>query len=118
MVNRVVWGPVMLCLLLFVGIMFTVRLRFFQISKIKLWMNHTMGSFFHRPPKKEKQSKAISPFQAMTTALAGHWDREYCRSGYRHYLRRAWRYFLDVGSLVFWHDDSIRGEYSGDSLSV
>lgn len=71
MVNRVVWGPVMLCLLLFVGIMFTVRLRFFQISKIKLWMNHTMGSFFHRPPKKEKQSKAISPFQAMTTALAG-----------------------------------------------
>ncbi len=71
MVNKVVWGPVMLCFLLFVGIQFTFRLRFFQLTKIRLWMRHTLGSFLHPRKKKDKNSKAISPFQAMTTALAG-----------------------------------------------
>lgn len=70
-VNRIVWGPVMLCFLLFVGIQFTLRLKFFQVVKIKLWLKNTVGTFFHRSPKKERDSHAISPFQAMTTALAG-----------------------------------------------
>jgi AGCS family alanine or glycine:cation symporter len=34
--NGFLWGPVMLVLLLGTGIMFTLRLRFIQITKLKL----------------------------------------------------------------------------------
>lgn len=70
-INSVVWGPVMLCFLLFVGIQFTLRLKFFQVVRIRLWLKHTVGAFFRRSPKQNRDSNAISPFQAMTTALAG-----------------------------------------------
>ena len=71
-VSKVVWGPAMLLLLLFTGILFTVWSKFFQFTNCKLWMQHTAGSFFHKKSKKtEKNKSGISAFQAMTTALAG-----------------------------------------------
>lgn len=67
LVNGFVWGPIMLLLLVGVGIYFTFRLRFFQIIHISLWMKNTFGKLFH----KQKAAKgAVTPFQALTTALA------------------------------------------------
>lgn len=66
--NSIVWGPVMLVFFMFIGIMFSIRLKFFQILKIKLWVKNTILTLFK---KQDKNAKGISSFQAMTTALAG-----------------------------------------------
>lgn len=68
-VGRVVWGPLMLVLIMFVGIMFSIRLKFFQLFKIKLWLKQTFGSFFSTQNSKDKK-EGITPFQAVSTALA------------------------------------------------
>ncbi len=70
-INSFVWGPVMLVVFLAVGLMFTVRSKFFQLSKIKLWMNETfLACFKKKEVIKTNDKKAISQFQALTTALA------------------------------------------------
>ena len=70
-VNGFVWGWVGLILLLGTGVLATVVTKVFQISHLKHWWNNTIGSLF----KKEvightKEKGAISPFQALCTALA------------------------------------------------
>ena len=70
-VNGFVWGWTGLILLLGTGVLATVLTKVFQISHIKHWWNNTIGSLF----KKEvightKEKGAISPFQALCTALA------------------------------------------------
>ncbi len=70
-VNSFVWGWVGLILLLGTGVLATVFTKVFQISHLKHWWNNTIGSLF----KKEvighaKEKGAISPFQALCTALA------------------------------------------------
>ncbi len=70
-VNGFVWGWVGLILLLGTGVLATVFTKVFQISHLKHWWNNTIGSLF----KKEvightKEKGAISPFQALCTALA------------------------------------------------
>ena len=37
-VNSAVWGPYMLLLIVGTGIFMTIGLKFFQVSKIALWM--------------------------------------------------------------------------------
>lgn len=69
-INSVVWGPFMLCFLLFVGIFFTAKLKFFQFTSFKLWWSETAGSLFKKNKQKASDGK-ISSFQAMATALAG-----------------------------------------------
>lgn len=69
-INSIVWGPVALIALLCIGIFFSFRLRFLQITKFKLWWNETFGSIFCRKGKKTEKGK-ITPFRAMATALAG-----------------------------------------------
>lgn len=69
-VNAVVWGPLMLALIIFVGVMFSVRLRFFQIFKCKLWLQQTFGSLFNKENLKDGKKDGITPFQAVSTALA------------------------------------------------
>ena len=67
-IQPILWGwPVLICILL-AGILFTVRLRFFQFTKIGLWMKLTFAGMFRR---KKQSNDGISPFQALTTALAG-----------------------------------------------
>lgn len=66
-VNNFVWGPVMLVLLVGVGVFYTIRLKGFQISKIGLWLKGTFGALFQ---KKQAGKGAVTPFQALTTALA------------------------------------------------
>ena len=70
-VNGFVWGWVGLILLLGTGILATIVTKVFQVSHLKHWWNNTIGSLF----KKEvightKEKGAISPFQALCTALA------------------------------------------------
>ncbi|MBQ0066020.1 MAG: sodium:alanine symporter family protein [Firmicutes bacterium] len=67
-VNGFIWGlPAMVCIL-GVGILLTIRTRFIQVRKFKDAMANTLGKIFD---KSSVQEGAISPFQAVCTALAG-----------------------------------------------
>lgn len=69
--NQFIWGPVMLVFFLFVGLMFTIRTRFFQVAKIKLWFSKTLlACFRHKEVRKTKDKHSISQFQSLCTALA------------------------------------------------
>ncbi len=71
-VNSFVWGPVMLVFFLLIGLYFSVRTKFFQITKIGLWLKTTFLSIFTKKEvRKTKDKKSISQFQALSTALAG-----------------------------------------------
>ncbi len=70
-VNGWVWGPVMLVFLVGTGIFLTLGLKFFQVGKIGLWMKNTFGQLFKKQDSKAKDSKSISSFQALCTALGG-----------------------------------------------
>ncbi len=65
-INSFVWGPVMLALLVGTGVIITVGSKFFQVSKIAVWMKGTFGAI----TKKAESGVNITPFQAVTAALA------------------------------------------------
>ena len=66
-INSFVWGVPMLVLLIGTGVYFSVRTGFIQIFKFGFAMRNTVGKAF----KKQKAGAgAVTPFQAMTTALA------------------------------------------------
>ena len=66
-VNNFVWGvPAMICII-GVGLYLSCRLRFIQIRKFFYIMKITIGKMFR---KKEAQDGALTPFQAVCTALA------------------------------------------------
>ena len=69
-VNSWVWGPVMLVFLVGTGIFLTFGLRFFQIGKISFWIKNTIGTLFKKQDK-NLDTKSISSFQALCTALGG-----------------------------------------------
>ena len=70
-VNTFIWTTLGLVLLLGTGLLTTVMTRFFQLTRIKLWWKNTIGSMFSREVlSHNKDGKAISPFQALCTALA------------------------------------------------
>jgi AGCS family alanine or glycine:cation symporter len=69
--NGIVWGPVMLVFFIFVGLLFTVRTGFFQVTRFGLWMRSTFLAIFrHRHIRKTDDRHAISQFQSLCTALA------------------------------------------------
>ena len=67
-INGVVWGPVTLFLFLATGIWFTLGTGWFQLSKIGLIFRNTLGNL---GKNRLRKNGGISPFQAMSTALAG-----------------------------------------------
>ncbi|MGN0553481.1 MAG: alanine/glycine:cation symporter family protein [Oscillospiraceae bacterium] len=70
-INSVVWGIPMLILIIATGIYLTVRTGFFQITKIKTWANETFLAIFKKKSvTKTSEKKAITQFQALSTALA------------------------------------------------
>lgn len=70
-VNGFVWGWVGLILLLGTGLIATFATKVFQVSHIKHWWSNTIGSLFHKDViGHTKEKGAISPFQALCTALA------------------------------------------------
>ncbi len=68
-VNSFAWGPIMLTLLVGTGIYITIRVRFLQVRKFGYIMKNTVGSLFKKQDKDHGAN--LSPFQAVTTALAG-----------------------------------------------
>lgn len=70
-INGFVWTKVGVWLLLAAGILTTIVTCFFQVGHIGLWMKNTIGSLFHKDViGHHKDKSAISPFQALCTALA------------------------------------------------
>lgn len=70
-INGFIWTKTGVWLLIAAGILTTVVTCFFQVTHIGLWMKHTIGSLFHKDViGHHKDKSAISPFQALCTALA------------------------------------------------
>lgn len=69
-VNGFLWGPVMLLLLVGTGIVLTVGTKFFQVTKFGHVFRNTFLRLFRRHEKCEEEG-ALSPLQALSTALAG-----------------------------------------------
>ena len=67
--NGFVWGPVMLALLVGTGIYLTCRTGWIQVRRFGYIMKSTVGSLFRKSEKDHGSN--LSPFQAVTTALAG-----------------------------------------------
>ncbi len=67
-INSVVWGVPMLVLLVGGGILLTVRTFGVQFRKFGYAMRNTLGKVFTKTEAKEGE---MTPFQAMSTALAG-----------------------------------------------
>ena len=66
-INGLVWGIPMLVMLIGVGVYLTIRTKGIQFSRFGYAMKNTIGKVFQ---KAEREEGAISPFQAVTTALA------------------------------------------------
>ncbi len=60
----------MMILLIATGIFLSVRTGFFQFRRFGYVIKNTLGSLFHKHTH-EKKDGSVSPFQAVTTALAG-----------------------------------------------
>lgn len=68
-INDFVWGPVMLVLLVGTGVYLTFRTGWIQVRWFGYIMKNTVGSLFTK--KQAKDGSNLTPFQAVTTALAG-----------------------------------------------
>ena len=67
-VNGFIWGiPAMICII-GIGLYLSIGTGFIQIRRFIYALKHTMGNVFD---KKEAESGAMTPFQAVCTALAG-----------------------------------------------
>jgi len=70
-INGFVWGMFGLVLLIGTGILMSAATGFFQVTRIKHWFKHTLGSMFTKKVMGHTDEKGtISPFQALCTALA------------------------------------------------
>lgn len=70
-INEWVWGIPMLILIISTGIWMSIRTGFFQIVRAKIVVDETFFAIFKkRHVTKTKDKKAISQFQALSTALA------------------------------------------------
>lgn len=70
-INGLVWGIPMLVLILATGILMTVRTGLFQVLRAKAVSNETFFAIFKKKSvTRSKDKKAISQFQALSTALA------------------------------------------------
>ena len=67
-VDSFAWGPWLLVLLVGTGIYMTIRLSGIQFSHFGYAMKNTLGKIFD---KQEAGEGEVTPFQAVTTALAG-----------------------------------------------
>ena len=66
-VNDFIWGvPAMVCIL-GVGFLLSVKTGFIQLRRFGYAMQQTIGKLFH---KKDAKEGALTPFQAVCTALA------------------------------------------------
>ena len=69
--NAFAWGPIMLALLVGTGIYLTFCTGWIQVRWFGFIMKNTIGSLFKKTDKKADSGNNLTPFQAVTTALAG-----------------------------------------------
>ena len=70
-INDIVWGPYMLFFLVGTGVFLTILTGVFQVTKIKVWWKATFSQLILQMKGKAGADEAnITPFQAVTTALA------------------------------------------------
>ena len=70
-VNNFAWGPVVLLLLVGTGCYLSIRTGFLQATRFGRIMKATVGTLFSKNKEKTDSGANLSPFQAVTTALAG-----------------------------------------------
>lgn len=71
-IGTFVWTNMGLILLIGAGVILTCATKVFQVSHLKTWWMNTIGGLFSKKSKarKNKESGAVSQFQALCTALA------------------------------------------------
>lgn len=71
-INTFVWVKIGLALLIGTGVLMTILLKCFQITKIGHWWKKTVGGVFKKGDgvRHNKEEGAVSQFQALCTALA------------------------------------------------
>lgn len=99
-INNFIWGlPAMICII-GVGIVLSVKTRFIQIRKFPYAMKITIG----RMLKKRKASDgALTPFQAVCTALAATVGTGNSRSCWSNCNWRSRGCILDVDIRNTWN---------------
>ncbi len=70
-INSVVWGAPVLILLIGIGLLLTIRTGAMQFRHFGHAMKNTLGKVFDKDQEKTARAGEMTPFQAMTTALAG-----------------------------------------------
>ena len=90
--NGIAWGPWMLLLLVGTGVYLSCRVGFLQFRKFGYAMKNTIGKVFQ---KTDKQEGAVSPFQAVTTALAA-------TVGTGNIAGITWAVTLGGAGSIFW----------------
>ncbi len=68
--NGIVWGPVMLALLIWMGLFLSSETKFLQFRKFGYMLKNTILGVFSSN-QHEKDASGVSPFQAVATAMAG-----------------------------------------------
>jgi len=92
-VNNFIWGvPAMICII-GVGLVLSFRTRFLQIRKFPYAMKVTFGRMFK---KREASDGAMTPFQAVCTALAATVGTGNIAGVAGHCHRRSGSRVLDV----------------------
>lgn len=70
-ISSFIWGTPTLVLIIAVGIYYTASLKFFQFSKLPLWLSNTLFAIFRQKKElKSGEKNSFSQFQAMATSLA------------------------------------------------
>lgn len=70
-INSVVWGAPVLILLIGIGLLLTIRTGGMQFRHFGHAMKNTLGKVFDKSSNETAKAGEMTPFQAMTTALAG-----------------------------------------------
>ena len=69
--NGILWGVPLIALMLLTGLYFTIRSGFFQFRHFGWILKHTVGTITQKNTKVSEDKKAISPFEAICTAVGG-----------------------------------------------
>ena len=69
--NGILWGVPLIALMLLTGLYFTIRSGFFQFRHFGWILKHTVGTITQKNTNVSADKKAISPFEAICTAVGG-----------------------------------------------
>lgn len=67
-INEWLWGPISCAIFLMIGLILTIKTRFFQFIHVRQWLFGSIYSLFHR--KGADKSQGFTALQSLSTALA------------------------------------------------